>query len=250
MSQQQLENQQQPNQQLEWKDIEGFYNYEVSNLGQIRNKKSGRILKVEVIDNKYHRVSLSQNGIQTDYILSKVPDYFQLIKKGELKQAYQKLFKIYQQLEQSKNKDLKISEEQYDEMYNKFEELSSGYNKLRKNIKACNEEYKIQQQARYQNKLQKKNERISNFKKQRENKAIKEHEEVLLKGIFDEEIKPLAAGKKKLKEVKNMKNNRNTYKHEMKKVNGLEENAFRLEFDEEEKFIVKIINNNHQKISI
>ncbi|KAL4475240.1 hypothetical protein ABPG72_018897, partial [Tetrahymena utriculariae] len=98
-------------------------------------------------------------------------------------------------------------------------------------------------------KLQKKNERINNFKKQRENKAIKEHEEVLLKGIFDEEIKPLAAGKKKLKEVKNMKNNRNTYKHEMKKVNGLEENVFRLEFDDEEKFMTRIINNNHQKIA-
>ncbi|KAL4469127.1 hypothetical protein ABPG72_005897 [Tetrahymena utriculariae] len=64
MSQQQLENQ-----QLEWKDIEGFYNYEVSNLGQIRNKKSGRILKVEVIDKKYHRVSLSQNGIVTKKIV-------------------------------------------------------------------------------------------------------------------------------------------------------------------------------------
>ena len=29
----------------EWKDISDYENYEVSNLGNVRNKKTGRILK-------------------------------------------------------------------------------------------------------------------------------------------------------------------------------------------------------------
>ena len=39
----------------EWKVISGFENYEVSNQGYVRNKKTGLILKTQVT-NGYHCV--------------------------------------------------------------------------------------------------------------------------------------------------------------------------------------------------
>ncbi|KAL4469126.1 hypothetical protein ABPG72_005896 [Tetrahymena utriculariae] len=89
----------------------------------------------KVINNLLNNIT----GQQAAYIISKVPDYFSLVQQGELKQAYTKLNEIYNQLENSKNKDLKIKKSQDNKMYKKFKELQSGYNKLRKNIKASEE---------------------------------------------------------------------------------------------------------------
>ena len=44
----------------EWKTIIGYENYEVSNTGKIKNKKSGKILKPIIMKNGYARVSLKQ----------------------------------------------------------------------------------------------------------------------------------------------------------------------------------------------
>ena len=46
----------------EYKDIEGYDNYEVSNMGNVRNKKTGLILLKQVLGNRYYCVGLSVNG--------------------------------------------------------------------------------------------------------------------------------------------------------------------------------------------
>ena len=46
----------------QWKPIDGFDNYECSDLGQIRNKKTGRILKHNLGKTGYCMVSLRQDG--------------------------------------------------------------------------------------------------------------------------------------------------------------------------------------------
>ena len=47
----------------EWKDIPGYEGlYEVSNLGRIRNKKTGRILKLETSHQGYKRIRFSKGG--------------------------------------------------------------------------------------------------------------------------------------------------------------------------------------------
>jgi hypothetical protein len=43
-----------------WKDIEGYGNYEVSSLGKVRNKKTGKVLK----GNKNQQVNLRNNNEQ------------------------------------------------------------------------------------------------------------------------------------------------------------------------------------------
>ena len=47
-----------------WKVIEGFPNYEVSNLGNVRNKKTGHIRKlstdVVVINQQHYTVKINQ----------------------------------------------------------------------------------------------------------------------------------------------------------------------------------------------
>ncbi|KAL4473417.1 hypothetical protein ABPG72_012096 [Tetrahymena utriculariae] len=182
----------------------------------------------KVINNLLNNIT----GQQAAYIISKVPDYFQLLQQGEL----------------NKNKDLKIKKSQDNKIYKKFKELQSGYNKLRKNIKASNEEYKIQQQARYQQSIQKKNEKIQKLQQQRKQKAIQEQEQAPIRSIFDEEIKTLVAGKKILKEVSKDAAVRNTYKHQVKKINGLEEHNFRLKFEDGVDDLTTIINDNSQQI--
>ncbi|CAL6020029.1 putative_HNH endonuclease [Hexamita inflata] len=53
----------------EYRDIDDFENYEVSNLGQVRNKLTGRILKPSDRNNGYLQVCLYQNKImKTCYI--------------------------------------------------------------------------------------------------------------------------------------------------------------------------------------
>lgn len=45
-----------------WKQIEGFDNYEVSDMGQVRNKKSGRVLKQGTKPNGYNFVLLGRGN--------------------------------------------------------------------------------------------------------------------------------------------------------------------------------------------
>ncbi|CAL6051569.1 HNH_homing endonuclease [Hexamita inflata] len=53
----------------EYRDIDGYPNYEVSNLGQVRNKTTGCILKPSDIGKGYLQVNLYQNKImKTCYI--------------------------------------------------------------------------------------------------------------------------------------------------------------------------------------
>lgn len=47
-----------------WKDIEGFENYQVSSLGNVRNKTTQRILKYSDSGNGYQKVYLSKDGIK------------------------------------------------------------------------------------------------------------------------------------------------------------------------------------------
>lgn len=46
----------------EFRDIKDYENYEVSNLGRIRNKKTGRILKLDKTKYGYFQIVLSKNG--------------------------------------------------------------------------------------------------------------------------------------------------------------------------------------------
>jgi hypothetical protein len=45
-----------------YKAIDGYSNYEVSNLGNVRNTNTGRILKPQIHKNGYHQVNLSKKG--------------------------------------------------------------------------------------------------------------------------------------------------------------------------------------------
>jgi hypothetical protein len=47
---------------MEWKIAHGFDKYEVSDAGQIRNRKTGRILKSQPMDNDYLKVWLMNGG--------------------------------------------------------------------------------------------------------------------------------------------------------------------------------------------
>lgn len=46
----------------EWKEIDGYGNYQVSNLGNIRNSKTGRNLKPQVSTWGYSKINLSRDG--------------------------------------------------------------------------------------------------------------------------------------------------------------------------------------------
>ena len=45
-----------------WKSIDGFINYQVSNLGRVRNANTGRILKQGWGTGGYRKVELCKNG--------------------------------------------------------------------------------------------------------------------------------------------------------------------------------------------
>lgn len=49
-----------------WRTIEGFENYKVSNLGNVKNKTTNRVLKKELAKG-YFRVSLSKDGKVTRF---------------------------------------------------------------------------------------------------------------------------------------------------------------------------------------
>ena len=45
-----------------WKSINGYENYEISDHGNIKNTKTNRMLKLNIDSNGYHQVSLCNNG--------------------------------------------------------------------------------------------------------------------------------------------------------------------------------------------
>ena len=51
--------------QVEWKEIDGFERYEVSNDGRVRNKMTGDVLKPARDQNNYRSVLLYRSGKQT-----------------------------------------------------------------------------------------------------------------------------------------------------------------------------------------
>ncbi|KAL4500737.1 hypothetical protein ABPG72_019971 [Tetrahymena utriculariae] len=171
----------------------------------------------KVINNLLNNIT----GQQATYIISKVPDYFSLLQQGELKQAYTKLIEIYNQLGNSKNKDLKIKKSQDNKMYKKFKELQSGYNKLKKNIKASEEQYKTQQQAKHQQQKAQKQQLLQQYKTKKQPKQ-QEEEKTKVIPLFEE--KPIS-----FKKQLNQFVARNQFKHTYSTVNGLETHNIALE---------------------
>ena len=53
-------------------EIEGFENYEVSNLGKVRNIKSGRVLKPSLNNNGYLRLFLCENNKRKHLYLHRI----------------------------------------------------------------------------------------------------------------------------------------------------------------------------------
>ena len=47
-----------------WKNISGYERYEVSNLGRVRNNKSGKILSMRKAENGYLRVNLRKGNVK------------------------------------------------------------------------------------------------------------------------------------------------------------------------------------------
>ena len=45
----------------EWRSIDGYINYQVSNIGRVRNSKTGRILKPQLGNDGYYDVGLSKD---------------------------------------------------------------------------------------------------------------------------------------------------------------------------------------------
>ena len=61
----------------EFKIIKDFPNYEVSNLGNVRNIKTGKILKPGIDSHGYYRLSLCRNGNEYKKLIHKlIAEYF------------------------------------------------------------------------------------------------------------------------------------------------------------------------------
>lgn len=58
----------------EWKDIEGYPDYMVSNLGRVKSLKfgKGKILKPQTLNNGYLIIGLSQNGKRTPFLIHRL----------------------------------------------------------------------------------------------------------------------------------------------------------------------------------
>ena len=50
-----------------WKEVNEYPNYEVSDLGRVRNKKTGKLLSLKNVDRGYIRVGLCLNGKKKNY---------------------------------------------------------------------------------------------------------------------------------------------------------------------------------------
>ena len=46
------------------KSIDGYVNYQVSNIGRVRNSKTGRILKLQTDKDNYYVIGLTKDGAQ------------------------------------------------------------------------------------------------------------------------------------------------------------------------------------------
>lgn len=78
-----------------WKDIKNYEDeYEVSNLGRVRNKKTKNILKIELTYNGYERVCLWKNGGKKKYrvhrlvyeaFIGEIPEGMQINHINEIK---------------------------------------------------------------------------------------------------------------------------------------------------------------------
>lgn len=55
-----------------WKTIENYDKYEVSNLGNVRNKKTNRLLKLNKATNGYYQLSLSNNGKSKKFLVNRL----------------------------------------------------------------------------------------------------------------------------------------------------------------------------------
>lgn len=55
-----------------FKDIKGFSNYEISNHGNIRIKKTGRIRRASINNGKYRRLGLTKNGIAQNFFVHRL----------------------------------------------------------------------------------------------------------------------------------------------------------------------------------
>lgn len=61
---------------LEWKKINDF-NYEISNLGEVRNYTTGKIIKPSILLKRYFRVCLAKNGVNKYFLVHRlVAEYF------------------------------------------------------------------------------------------------------------------------------------------------------------------------------
>lgn len=58
----------------EWKQITNYSNYEVSSFGQVRNKKTGRILKA-FNNGGYLHIALSQNKHQSSFSIHRLVEH-------------------------------------------------------------------------------------------------------------------------------------------------------------------------------
>lgn len=56
----------------EWKQIEGYDNYEVSTFGNVRNKTTQRLLKIKNNSNGYLYYALYKNNIQTNKFIHRL----------------------------------------------------------------------------------------------------------------------------------------------------------------------------------
>lgn len=56
----------------QWRPIDGFPNYQVSNKGKVMNLKTGRVIKPGINGNGYENVALCKNGKQKNYTVHRL----------------------------------------------------------------------------------------------------------------------------------------------------------------------------------
>jgi hypothetical protein len=56
----------------EFREIENFDNYEVSNFGNVRNKKTEKLLKKRLSKNGYYRIDLRQNSKRSTLLIHRL----------------------------------------------------------------------------------------------------------------------------------------------------------------------------------
>ena len=51
-----------------WRSIDGFINYQVSNIGRVRNANTGRIMKTRIMKNNYEELQLQSDGKKVSFL--------------------------------------------------------------------------------------------------------------------------------------------------------------------------------------